>query len=249
MDVTSLLNSGTEAAVQRERAESSRTSSRSRTPWDADGYSLPMSTITIPSYSVEAAITSPQATPLASNSSNSFHCDDSRFDIQKRNENPSGHKTFSSRSSLSSTSSLQSATHSRLSSLSTVNSCHPGQSTFTTNGLSFTAEHISQSLDLASLDVTHDNPTALSPTSSLGALALVAEQQLSADRTLSADRNFTPLHPPPLNEINTSTLLQEGLSQARPLSPSDAILIKRSIAPLPHTNIGERDLITEHEPL
>ena len=246
MDVTSLLNSGTEAAGQRERVGSSRTSSRSRTPWDADGYSLPMSIITVPSSSVEAAIASPQSTPLASSA---IHYDDSRFDVQKRNENSSGHKSFSSRSSLSSTSSsLQSTTHSRLSSLSTVNSCHPGQSIFTPNGLSFTAEHISQSLDLTSLDVTNDHPSALSPTSSLGALALVAEQQLSADRAESVDRNSTPLHPTPLNEINNSIFLQ-GLSQARPLSPSDAILIKRSLAPLPHSNIGEDELTTEHEPL
>jgi hypothetical protein len=240
MDVTSLLNSGTEAAVQQEREESSRTPPRSRTPWDADGYSLPLNTVTTRSHSVDAMIVSPQATPLASAS---IHADDSRFDIKKRSDSLFGHKSFSSRSSLSSTtSSLHSATHSRLSSLSTVNSCHPGQ-IFTTNGLSFMSENNSQGFD-----VTSEQPTALSPTSSLGALALVAEQHLSADRTESLDRNPKTQRATSL-EDSAAALLQESLYPPRPRSPSDAILIKRSIAPALYSNFRENDLNTERQSL
>jgi hypothetical protein len=248
MDVTSLLNSGTEAAAQHERIDTSHTPLRSRTPWDAGGYSLPMNTITIPPYSVDSSVASPQATPLASSSS--IHCNDTQFDIQKRNENSPRHKSFSSRSSLSSsTSSLHSGTHSRLSSLSTVNSCHPGQSGFNVNGLPFAAEHASHHLDFTSLDVPSDHTAAHSPTSSLGALALVAEQHLSAERTDSIDRNSTTLYattslsttnPPP-------TLFEARTLEERPRSPSDAILIKRSLAPLPYSKIEETDLNTDHQ--
>jgi hypothetical protein len=244
MDVTALLNSGPEAALQQEEVESTRTPPRSRTPWDADGYSLPMTTIAAHSHSVDATILSPQVTPLASTS---IHSDDSPYDNQKRNETSFRHKSFSSRSSLSSTSSsLQSATHSRLSSLSTVNSCQTGQTIFAVNGLSFMSESITEGLDLTSLDVTNDYSTALSPTGSLGALALVAERHLSADRAESVDRTSAILNATPWNDIKTSTLLQEGLSQARPRSPSDAILIKRSITPVHNFNSRESD---EREPL
>ena len=244
MDVTSLLNTGTEATVQQERKESSRTPARSRTPWDADGYSLPLNTVTTQSHAVDVMIASPKATPLVSAS---IHIDDSRFDIKKRSDSSFGHKSFSSRSSLSSaTSSLHSTTHSRLSSLSTVNSCHLGQAIPVKNGLSFMSESNTQGFDVTILDVTGDHPTALSPTSSLGALALVAEQHLSVGRAESLDRNPATLNPTFLNDTGTSTPLQ-GLSPPRPHSPSDAILIKRSIVPTLHPNIRKSDLSTGNE--
>lgn len=244
MDVTALLNSSTEAAVQHDREECSRTPVRSRTPWDAGGYSLPMSTINIPSYSVGVSIASSQATPLASTS---IHCDDSRFDIQRQNGTSSRHKSFSSRSSLSSTSSsLHSASHSRLSSLSTVNSCHPGQSGFANSSPSSSAEHTSQTLDLTSLDVNGEFTSAHSPKSSLGTLALVAEHHLSGDRSASLDQNPTTYHTASFNEINNIACLQDHTPPRRPCSPSDAILIKRSKAPLIHSNT---DLNIDHDQL
>lgn len=246
MDVTSLLNSGTEAALQDERRRNSNTPPRSRTPWDANGYSLPLNGVTCPTYSESTTIASPQSTPIACAP---IHSDDSLFDSQKRNETSCRHKSFSSRSSLSSTtSSLLSTTHSRLSSLSTVNSCYPGQSIFTLNSLSYTSESLPRCLDLASPDDTNDQSSALSPTSSLGALALVAEQHLSIDRAESTDRSSTTLDTTPLEDTNTSIPLQQGLSQDRPRSPSDAILIKRITAPVHESNIRQSHLNTEREP-
>lgn len=248
MDVTSLLNSGTEAAVQHERIETSHTPLRSRTPWDAGGYSLPMNTISIPPYSADSSVASPQATPLASSS---IHCIDAQFDIQKRNENSPRHKSFSSRSSLSSsTSSLHSGTHSRLSSLSTVNSCHPGQSGYSVIGLPFAAEHTSHHLDFISPDGPSDHNAAQSPASSLGALALVAEQHLSAERADFTDENPTTLQATPsLSTANPPTLFEGRLLEERPRSPSDAILIKRRLAPLPQTRAEETDLNKDHQQL
>jgi hypothetical protein len=248
MDVVSLLNSGTEAAEQQDQIERSRTPLRSRTPWDADGYSLPLNTIINPSHAVNTITTSPRATSFAPEP---VHSDDSRFDSQIVNGASSRHKSISSRSSLSSSiSSLQSTTHSRFSSMSTVNSCHPSQSTFIVNSLSSTSESMPRIMDLASLDLTSDvYPAAHSPTSSLGTLALVAEQHLSAHRAASTDRSSTV--PPTTSSMDRNSLTpsQEAQTPRRPHSPSDAILIKRNRLPVPQTSTGENDGNREQQQL
>lgn len=114
MDVTALLNSTSAAAGQRKSRDVSCTPTRSRTPWDAGGYSLPISTHS------NAAFTPPQQ----------IHYDD------PPSESPtsSKHRLSDSRSSLSSfTSSLNSTTHSRFSSMSTVGSSHPLNNLITDN--------------------------------------------------------------------------------------------------------------------
>ena len=240
MDVVSLLNSGTEAAEQQDQIEKSRTPLRSRTPWDADGYSLPTNRITNPCHAVNTITTSPRATSFAPEL---IHSHDSRSDSQIVNGASSRHKSNSSRSSLSSSiSSLQSTTHSRFSSMSTVNSCHLSQSTFIVNSLSSTSENVPRIMDLASPDLTSDvHPAAHSPTSSLGTLALVAERHLSAHRLESIDLSSTV--PPTTASIDRDCLTpsQEAQTPRRPHSPSDAILIKRNRLPAHPSNTGETD--------
>jgi hypothetical protein len=237
MDVISLLNSSTEAGEEQERREKSYTPpSRSRTPWDANGYSMPINKATSPSYTVNTITASSEL----------IHCDDSQFDSRDGNQPSSNHKSFSSRSSLSSTTSLQSTTHSRFSSMSTASSSHPGQSIFTANSLSWASESLPRVLDLTSLDLTSDPSGALSPTTSLGALALVAEHHRAVDRTGSTDRNPSIPNSATSTDSTPITPLQEGLSQTRARSPSDAILIKRRVPDFPSDSRGNI-LSTEYE--
>src|SRR4051812_30477857 len=163
MDVTSLLNSNAAAAVaaveKQVKMESTRgTPSRSRTPWDAGGYSLPINTI--------------QLAPQLNRQTPQSQYDDSQRAECQSPASP-GHKFSDSRSSLSSfTSSLQSTTHSRFSSMSTVNSAHNPL-----DSLSPKVRNSPHALELATIDSTKDtrNSTSLSPTGSLDTLALVAE--------------------------------------------------------------------------
>jgi len=114
MDVTSLLNANSMAGGggddgQKENDGSRRI--RSRTPWDAGGYSLPIMSSNPASRTGAVATISPFTVPM----------DDSRAESP-----PTSHKFSDSRSSLSSfTSSIHSSTHSRFSSTSTVSGCYP----------------------------------------------------------------------------------------------------------------------------
>ncbi|CAG8949794.1 hypothetical protein HYFRA_00004117 [Hymenoscyphus fraxineus] len=105
MDVTSLLNAGS-LAVEQKRLEGLRIG-RNRTPWDAGGYSLPITTKT------------PISPPNQPHQDNYF--DDRPMDAPSSPR----HKLSDSRSSLSSfASSIQSTTHSRFSSMSTASGSH-----------------------------------------------------------------------------------------------------------------------------
>lgn len=231
MDVTSLLNSGAAAAAaaeQQKKAESTRSSpTRSRTPWDAGGYSLPINSAPFtPQLNTK---TSPQI---------------QQYGLQPlENQTPTSpkHKFSDSRSSLSSfTSSLQSATHSRYSSMSTVNSTHP-VSNLSFDGLSPKLRSTPHALELATIESISEarHSTSLSPTGSLDALALVAERHpFSQPATRHPSDDVTTSS----TERGSSLPLAECLSQGRPSSPSDAILIKRSAVPVLRVNTGDSDL-------
>jgi hypothetical protein len=239
MDVTSLLNAGSNAVEQQKQGEGPRTHPRSRTPWDAGGYSLPINTI--------SSKTSPTSPP------SNIHHDDS----QRETPTSPRHKFSDSRSSLSSfTSSLQSASHSRFSSMSTVNSVHQMNS--------LVAETLSpsqqkpQPFDLSSISL----PTAeafdgtqpstrntqhrgsLSPTDSLDALALVAENRMAGQQhpsTIPPSTEASSVSSATEKNANP-TAGNDSVPPERPSSPSDAILIKRSTIPILRVNTGDQDL-------
>lgn len=229
MDVTSLLNSGAAAAAaaaeQQKLTESSRsTPTKSRTPWDAGGYSLPINTLSL----------APSPSQKAQN-------EDSQDLENQTSTSPKQHKFSDSRSSLSSfTSSLQSATHSRYSSMSTINSTHQ-LSNLSLESLSPKSKNATLNLELATIE-SNSEPRisiSLSPTGSLDTLALVAEhhpltqpaQQLAGEGGLR-----------PALRRGTSLASAQGISPNRPSSPSDAILIKRTAAPILRVNTGDADL-------
>ena len=227
MDVTSLLNSN-RAAVEQKHIENSRLPTRSRTPWDAGGYSLPINTV---SRSNPSTPPPPQT-----------HYDDS----QMEDTNSPNHKLSGSRSSLSSfTSSLQSTTHSRISSMSTVNSsCQINN--VRSDSLSPQSKALPQALDLANLSLSTDSGfqsgseetrtrAPLSPTGSLEALTAVAEHQ-PAGQEPARSSSTTPM------ELEINHAPSESVLQGRPSSPSDAILIKRTTVPILKVNTGELEL-------
>ncbi|KAH7350811.1 hypothetical protein BKA65DRAFT_476174 [Rhexocercosporidium sp. MPI-PUGE-AT-0058] len=232
MDVTSLLNANSIAVEQQrtlendaedqKRAVPMKVPSRNRTPWDAGGYSLPINTIsnpTTPPRTEEIQCRESQSTPTSPR-----------------------HKFSDSRSSLSSfTSSLQSASHSRFSSLSTVGSAYPS------NNLIEVPSSIPGQKPQA-LDLGH--PTKMdgiqslypqqggstSPTESLDALALVAENELAGQQA----RNQAEVSK---TELKNDTSDVESGPGPRPCSPSDAILIKRpSAMPNLRLSTGEQEL-------
>lgn len=195
MDVTSLLNAGS-LAVEQKRMENLRIAGRSRTPWDAGGYSLPITTKTP---------ISPSCQPQQ----------DSYFD-DRQIDTPSSprHKLSDSRSSLSSfASSIQSTTHSRFSSMSTVSGSH------TLNTI--TGELISPKSTMIELpspsvakspDVTELRPKETATEEICEILAPIAENRLSPDQPTQDSKKAALNHP-------------------RASSPSDAILIKRASVP------------------
>ncbi len=238
MDLNTLLNANSSAVGQRK--EVWRTPPRSRTPWDAGGYSLPINTVS--SMTATSPTTPPQNT----------HFDYSHIDTPRMPH----HKFSDSRSSLSSfTSSLHSASHSRFSSMSTVSSAIQPLNTILAESIALDSGTKPQSLNLetlASMDqhYTHSRSSSsatqpqgsISPTDSLDALALVAESQL-------ARREFEP-STSKAGEDNISLSKEEerkftvdkSISSERPCSPSDAILIKRTTVPILRVNTGAQDL-------
>jgi hypothetical protein len=210
MDVTSLLNAnsvaGTGGAGDQKNNDGSRPI-RNRTPWDAGGYSLPI-------MSSNPASTTPSCLPPQQ----PIHYDDSRM------ESPStSHKFSDSRSSLSSfASSIQSSTHSRFSSTSTVSGCYPLNS--------WAAEVLSPkstptALDLASPSNSNDAPPSEvrpNPTTNeaLDILSTIAE------------RHITPeLEQQERDERDNDCASSPTTTLPRPSSPSDAILIRRTTVP------------------
>jgi hypothetical protein len=236
MDVTSLLNSNPAAAEQRKRADSgnsgsSRAPSRSRTPWDAGGYSLPINTAT------KATISPQQQT----------RPEIRHDDVSISTPPPSPKHRFSdSRSSVSSfTSSLQSpATHSRYSSTSTLYSnSHAHHKSFGTDILSPELGGICQALESTTQSLVIDSCQAsetrqgisLSPIGSpLEQLALVAECQRPETGSRYKDRMETAA----TDFAAEGTL--KSVPYTRPGSPSDAILIKRTS--IPSLRVNTEDL-------
>lgn len=205
---------------------------RNRTPWDAGGYSLPINTISTPT-------TPPQT----------VHYDDSHVETPRSPY----HKFSDSRSSLSSfTSSLQSTSHSRFSSLSTVSSTILPMNTILAESIAVDLSTKPQPLVLQSalISTSHTRSSSIStqplgsvsPTDSLDTLALVAEvrqaRRVSEQTTSMAD-----------NETKSSSQEVDGKHSGdrsntveRPSSPSDAILIKRTTIPSLRVITGEHDM-------
>lgn len=187
--------------------------SRNRTPWDAGGYSLPINTI-------------PHQMPNTPPHYHTPHHDDSQH-ISASTPTSPRHKFSDSRSSVSSfTSSLQSATHSRFSSMSTTVS---GSHLFNSFGdtLSPTACLKMQEMDLATSSATDSNRPqhygSLSPTRPLDTLAMAAQTCIANQKPSTPEENVSTLseHTPHITTSDTE----------RPNSPSDAILIKRPTLP------------------
>lgn len=236
MDVTSLLNTNSMAVEQQRKEESdaeerkrevpTKAPSRNRTPWDAGGYSLPINTIfnqTTPPRTEEVQRRESQSTPTSPR-----------------------HKFSDSRSSLSSfTSSLQSASHSRFSSLSTVGSAYPSNNL--TDAPSSIPGQKPQALDfghpskMKGIQPNYPQPGgSVSPTESLDALALVAEKEIAGQqaRQLAETSKAESMNDPSSDLKNI-----ESGPGPRPSSPSDAILIKRASAmPNLRLDTGEQEL-------
>lgn len=228
MDVTSLLNANSVAAEQQrklEKGQASKTPTRNRTPWDAGGYSLPINTLSNPTFN----------TPPSHQNQ-----DDSQNFSASMPSSPR-HKFSDSRSSLSSfTSSLQSTTHSRFSSMSTTISGSQPLNNLAEN-LSPTTSLKIQAMDLAAnlptVESTQVQPRgSVSPTGSLDTLALVAERRIADQEITSStpeDKMSTTSEPAPNKAAHTSE---------RPSSPSDAILIKRATLPSLRLITGDQEL-------
>jgi hypothetical protein len=209
MDVTSLLNANSMAATggagDEKKNEGSRPV-RNRTPWDAGGYSLPI----MSSNPAAAATTPPSFPPQPA------HFDDSQTESPSPN-----HKFSDSRSSLSSfASSIQSASHSRFSSTSTVSGCYPLNS--------WASEVLSPKS--MTLELT-------SPSNSTDAPSNDPRQNLPAPTTEIPDTLSTIVEfrstPEPEQQTQDDHEIDCASNPAihRPSSPSDAILIRRTTVP------------------
>ena len=235
MDLTSLLNANSTAAGQ-QRKEVSRTPPRNRTPWDAGGYSLPINTL---SSSTNAPTTPPQ---------HIHYVDDSQVETPRSPH----HKFSDSRSSLSSfTSSLQSASHSRFSSMSTVSSVIQPMNSILAESIALDSAIKPQPLSLESTPLPMDHSRSsssatqprgsISPTDSLDTLALAAEGQLARRESepsilKAGEDNMSS------REEGNRKGKEDYMASERPISPSDAILIKRTTVPSLRVNTGEQDL-------
>ena len=187
MDVTSLLNGS--LAVERQAGEVIRLPTRSRTPWDAGGYSL----------TLNSSATRSPVQALESEGRGTFEpVQHSHYDDSPANDTPTYpvHKFTDSRSSMSSfTSSLHSATHSRLSSISTIDSTHTLSSTLVVQSFSplSTAQRLGLQSCTSSEDSSHSDSTfrlhALewsSPDRSLDTLVASSKLQVSKSPELSS---------------------------------------------------------------
>lgn len=204
MDVTSLLNANCLAGAGGDDDQKNNEGSRpirSRTPWDAGGYSLPI----MPSNPASRA-----------GVISTIHLDDARA------ESPSTSHAFSdSRSSLSSfTSSINSSTHSRFSSTSTVSGCYP------LNNWPpevFSPKSAPTALDLASPSndafISEPRPT---PTTN------EAPDILS---TIAEHHTAPEIEQQERDEHDGEGVSNPTTTLPRPSSPSDAILIRRTTVP------------------
>lgn len=215
MDVTSLLNGNSQAGtggVDDQKKSDGLRPGRSRTPWDAGGYSLPI-------MSSNPAVVRATQEPILQEDS--------------RTESPStSHRFSDSRSSLSSlASSIQSATHSRFSSTSTVSGCYP----------SWTAELMSPkslapNFELASPSNSNSNDTLHSearPTT-------ISNEPLEILSTI-AEYHITPESEQQPQDERDNDCASSPTSHPRPGSPSDAIMIRRTTLPTLRVDTGGHD--------
>lgn len=185
MDVTALLNESSSAVDQQKKGmETLRLPTRSRTPWDAGGYSLPLNTAAM-------KLTSPEVDEQVA-----FHLEDENTTtvIPFVSAMPTSpiHKFTDSRSSLSSftSSSLHSAPHSRYSSISTLNS--PRTLTSNLPDPLLSPKGTIQSVEMPAFRNRDDEEARArfrndhSPTRSLDTLAQIAEDQYFGDVPSSA---------------------------------------------------------------
>ncbi|TEY37180.1 hypothetical protein BOTCAL_0526g00010 [Botryotinia calthae] len=257
MDVTSLLNSNSAAAEQQKRqGERFVLPSRNRTPWDANGYSLPTNTSNHTINIGELGTGDELST--VNNDNPRIHCYDSHGTDSER----SHHKFSDSRSSLSSFTSTTNSTatsssnHSRLSSFSTNNS-HPVS--FSHKYCNSAAEH---STDLnSSYSITSQNniesysaPTSphntrkisimvSSPTENLDALAALAEQESSRSSPKNQDARSQSVVAAPGAPDQVDSVRE---SESRPGSPSDTMLIRRPDLPRLNTDTSDNGFESDH---
>lgn len=272
MNVVSMLNDGVDVDTRRTSTDAiARHPIRSRTPWDAGGYALPILTHnTIPASTDKQR--SPHVTTLALPPSSKLclheagdyeknirrscrlHTPDSldygRAHFRERSlsrdtvsrETPgdfesvasSRHHVSDSRSSLSSYASslsLNSATHSRFSSMSTV---EEHQKHFSSS----TDEHVRDTSSCGRCLGDFSSPSIPSPATDhsrsqsiswaiepLNTLALIAERRSQEDLLLSTTQGHRDgVQEQHASNIKTNMRIQDS----RVSSPSDAMLIKRS---------------------
>ncbi|RDL37579.1 uncharacterized protein BP5553_05012 [Venustampulla echinocandica] len=217
MDVTSLLN-GESIVAEEKRIERPKIHGRSRTPWDAGGYALPITT------------RQPTSPPPQQQPPQSFHFDDE----QLVSPTSPKHRFSDSRSSFSSlVSSIPSTTHSRFSSFSTVSSPHPLNAVAAEY---FSPKSSAIELPCSSLlpeGLNHELHTPATPSANhFDVLGPIAENGLSPPLEAQVQEEH--------DEKNTG----------RPGSPSDAILIKRTMVPTLRLDTSNHHIIrsAQHPP-
>lgn len=219
-----MLNNSSVAAEQSPKAvENSKMPIRSRTPWDAGGYSLPINTRPVP-FAEPIIYSDSPVTPAKS-------------------PRESSHRPSDSHSSISSyASSIHSAPHSRFSSTSTVSGFHPLSNIITDDSVTDRRERCSSRSLRSPLSAVSPSTVTLvrnsssSPAQSLEALAQIAERQVSEIPQNGShdfpreESELIPIRPVMRGESRTKSV--SCLEIPRPSSPSDAILIKRTTHPI-----------------
>jgi hypothetical protein len=217
-----MLNTSMEADGQTNLEDTMKNHFRNRTPWDAGGYSLPIHTHHLGSFTDDAFPTD----SLMDN-----HIDQRR------------HKLSDSHSSLSSFASSNSLSHSRFSSMSTVSSLQLPNQTISEAIYtdSETSSHSSKTAAGSCSPVSPHTGRSTSQFSSSPALysnslASIAERHFyEYPRKESVDQIFTVVEPAKIRTTDCVDGVMEGrvsTISSRPASPSDAILIKRNTPPV-----------------
>ncbi|KAK4219597.1 hypothetical protein QBC37DRAFT_108929 [Rhypophila decipiens] len=185
------------------RTSGSRSPHRNRTPWDAGGYSLPLSLDT------KAIQTASTARPV-------FYCE-SPTDGQSSSTSPKSpkHKFSDSRSSLSSyASSNNSVSHSRISSLSTVSEFQPLTNLITE--ITLNGRMSAEKMDNGNPGYQTSAPARSPP---------ISIHSISGDDKPSAPVIYTQRkYSAPFSDDVSPT---EAVPPRRPGSPSDAVIIRR----------------------
>ncbi|KAM3075063.1 hypothetical protein ACMFMG_007478 [Clarireedia jacksonii] len=251
MDVISLLNFSNVAAEQQKQETRQAPLSRNRTPWDAGGYSLPINTL-----NHTAISPSTTAANEVLNGCLQIHS----YDSQSIETAKLPHHRFSdSSSSLSSftsptNSTPNSTTHSRFSSMSTVNSIHPFSFSNNSNHIFDSPTVLARSSESPTTPQVEchsapASPTDIrgimpSPTESLDALAALAEQQQVSQHTGYNQKHRSQS----MAAVPSTKNLRDEIESAQPDdtnrlkrsgSPSDLMLIPRSSQQASSTNNGE----------